>query len=430
MSIFKPRTAIVPTPPKLAPWNFDLVVLPPCVATVTVEGLPGGPVRTNPDGYVYVQGLPGYLRDGMIMVTADGYKPLFQPSVWPELVAKNAAGGHNYLKPLIQEWPEAPDRMSVITARVGFQGVTVDTQQFGTIRAWGPELGSLNDVDADGYVRQLMASTDDLGRPFNAVEFAVSWNYQTQWLTVPGADRSQDLPELRRRVKRAIQVGAPLGLKAVFLFCAGDGLGAGPGYNDSFGWTYGREWLLANFARIHAAFGPQPDDPIDLRPWMVFLPAYDGADAYQWGNGANVVEVWHLMDRIVHGHGGYVGFEWPSGEIQLGDGFPTYTPENGGCVDVWLLEEPTGVYPPRDARPIQQITQQIGRAVRPYRRPTWAVDDPAPPLLIPPANKYGEPTVTQLYEHTTYDWGHGCSVDQVHNNRRVLREIAPGTILC
>lgn len=325
----------------------------------------------------------------------------------------------------------APYPRSVrLRARVGFQGITATTQQFGSFRAWGPELGSLTDQDADSYIRQITAAG------YSAVEFAVSWNYVTPYFNVPGSDLSQNLSELRRRVKRAIQVGKPMGLQAVYLFCAGDGLSVNsnpqPGqYNDPFGHTYGREWLLQNFARIYAAFGPQPDDPTDLRDWMVFIPGYDGCDAYQWGSGPNVAEVWQLMDRVVHGGGhSLVGFEWPAGQIQLGDGFDTYGPANGGCIDLWLLEDPIGWYPPTDTSSIQQITQQAARAVRPYLRPNWAVDDPNPPLLIPPTNRYGQEAIVQFYEHTTYAWVHGCDEAQVVNNRAVLRSIAPTSIIC
>lgn len=335
-------------------------------------------------------------------------------------------------------FPVAPSRMEVLQARVPFQGFEPHTQQFGSFRAWGPELGSLNDDDARSYVVQAMAQVDDLGQRFDAVEFAVSWNYRTPYFNVPGLDLSQNLPELRRKVKQAIVTGAPLGLKAVNLFCAGDGESVNadpqPGqYNDPYGWTYGRQWFLLNAQRIYDAFGPQADDPDDLRDWMVFLAAYDGGDAYQWDSAANLFGVWQRLDAIVHSSGrrhGYTGFEWPAGQITGGDNAGTYDPQNGGCIDQWQLEDPTGWYPPTEDQPIRQITQQAGRAVWPYLRPSWAIDDPNPPLLIPPTNKYGEPTVAQFREHTTYDWVHGGPLSEVQNNRAVLRSIAPLSIVC
>lgn len=321
-------------------------------------------------------------------------------------------------------FPVAPSRMDVLTARVGFQGLTVQTQQFGSIRAWGPELGSLTDTDADGYVRQVLAAG------FSACEFAVSWSYRGY--PVPGSDLSQNLPELKRRIKRAIQVGAPLGLKAVFLFCAGDGEGAGPGYNDpsSSPNTFGRQWLLANFARIYGAMGPTADDPTDLRDWMVFVPGYDACDAYQWSSGQNVADWWHLCRSILdRGGKGYQGFEWPAGQCQLGDGFPTYTPQNAGCVDVWLLELPPGPYPPRDDQSIRQITQQLGRMCRPYHWPAWAVDDPSPPFYGP-FNTARGPAPVIVYEFETYRWVRGITAADVNASRAVIRQLVPETILC
>lgn len=328
--------------------------------------------------------------------------------------------------------------MDVLNARVGFQGIVAHTRQYGDFRAWGPELGSLADDDADSYVAQIIAAVDDQGRHFDAVEFAVSWNYRTPFFQVPGQDLSQNLPELRRRIKRAVVVGAPLGLKAVNLFCAGDGESVNadpqPGqYNDAYGLTYGRQWFLRNAQRIYSALGPQAHDADDLRDWIVFLAAYDGGDAYQWVNAQNLFGVWQKLDQIVHSTGrrrGYTGFEWPAGQITGGDNAGTYDRENGGCIDQWQLEDPTGWYPPTETQPIQQITQQAGRAVTPYIRPSWAVDDPHPTCLIQPTNKYGEPTVVQFREHTTYDWVHGCAVEQVNNNRAVLRSIAPASLVC
>lgn len=320
-----------------------------------------------------------------------------------------------------------PTRDEVLTARVGFQGVTIQTQQYGAIKAWGPEIGSLTDTDRASYVRQMITAG------FNACEVAVSWNYPVY--PIGGRDLSQNLTELRRQVKQIITVGGPIGLKAVLVFCAGDGLSVNPNpqpgqYNDPGGWTYGREWLLHNFSRIYAAFGPQSDDPIDLRPWVVFVPGYDACDAYQWDSGANVVEVWHLMRLVVDAGGaGYVGFEWPAGQCQLGDGFPTYTQANAGCIDLWLLETPAGPYPPSDDNNIRQLTQQVGRMCRPYNRPAWAVDDPSPPFYGPFNTPRG-PAPVQLYEHSTYDWTHGASVELVQQKRAVLQLMAPGTILC
>lgn len=331
--------------------------------------------------------------------------------------------------PPVPPFPTPPSRSDVLNARVGFQGLTVQTQQYGTLRAWGPEIGSLNDTDSAGYVRQAMQAG------WSAVEFAVSWRYAEPSFQypVPGSDLSQNLPELRRRVKAAIETGAPLGLKAVYLFCAGDGESVNanpqPGqYNDPAGWTYGRQWLMQNFRRIYAAFGPQADDPIDLRGWMVFLPGYDACDAYAWVSGQNVADWWHLQRQTVNA-GGYAGYEWPAGQCQLGDGFPTYTQENGGCIDLWLLEEPPGLYPPTDDLSIRQLTQQLGRMCRPYNRPSWAIDDPNPPYYGPFDTPRG-PAVVQVYEFDTYPWVRTMTFEQVNADRAVLHGIVPLTLIC
>lgn len=328
------------------------------------------------------------------------------------------------------DWPVAPARDVVLSSRVGFQGLSVATQQYGTIRAWGPELGSLNDSDADQYVLQVL----EMG--FDAVEFAVSWNYQepTFHYPVPGNDLSTNLPELKRRIVRAIRAGNGA-LHGVFLFCAGDGESISddpqPGqYNDASGWTYGRQWLMRHFQGIYDAMGPTPESPEDCRPFLVFVPGYDACDAYAWVSGQNVADWWHLQRATLDtGQAGYAGYEWPAGQCQLGDGFPTYSPQNGGCIDVWLLEEPPGPYPPTSTPAIQQMTQQLGRMCRPYNRPSWAVDDPNPPYYGPFVTPRGMATV-QVYEFDTYPWVRGMSSQQVDADRVILRSIVPGTIIC
>jgi hypothetical protein len=298
-------------------------------------------------------------------------------------------------------FPPTPTRDQVCRVRVGFQGLTIQSQQFGTLPAFGPEISTLNDTDLASYFAQAREAG------FTHVEFAVSWNYVEPGYAypVPGRDLSQDLPELRRRVELAIRAGL-----FVVLFCAGDGESpAGGGYNDPQGWTYGRGWLMQNFERIYRAM-EQGDH--DLTPFMVFCPGYDGV-WYGWNGPQAVRDWWALAGPILNGKG-YLAIEWGAGLCHLGDGAATYQGA-GQYLDVILQEFPIGAVPTRAP---DQIWQIAARTVPVYHRPADqpARDDPTPPHYIPSTPR--GPMYVVWYEKDTYEWVRGAiSVEQVDVNR-------------
>lgn len=448
MSIFKPRTAQVPGHP-----------------TTTTPTTPPGPAGAQ---YAHVM----FRQDGQ-PVQPSASILLFDDPTWTPAVGWNAPDGRVYFDfshypktpqygwevtinlrvrasdPVITlratlagdmeivlpaGWPATPTRAEVCTVQVPFQGFTAHTQQFGSIPAFGPELSTLSDDDLASYLDQVKADSAtrvSLGlNPWTHVEFAVSWNYRgaTYSYPVPGRDLSQDLPELRRRIDIAIRAGFK-----ILLFCAGDGLGAGPGYNDPVGWTYGYDWLMANFQRIYDAMGPTPASPNDARDFIGFLPGYDGTDSYGWETPERVVGWWEFARQVIdRGGHGYLGQEFSIGHCQIGgqwDGEPTYVNGPGQALDFILQEFPASC--PMPTADPDAVFQILGRMIRPYNRPPEqpSDDDPTPPFYLGQGTPRGRYYYC-AYEYGTYQWVRGqISAAQVELDRTYLKRCGC-TIVC
>jgi hypothetical protein len=290
-----------------------------------------------------------------------------------------------------------PTRDAILGIKIGFQGITVLTQQYGSFPAFGPETTTLNDTDLDSYVDQMVAAGN------THVEIAISWNYNEADFAypVPGRDLTQNLPELKRRITRML--GRP-GVVGVLLFMAGDGRSAPRNpdgsypYNDPQGWTYGHEWLMTNFARVAAALN-------DIRKYIIVVPGYDGV-FYGWGNSGEpdlqpqrVVDFGNLFRSLWPD--GYLGLEHSTGHIPVGEGGSDYAGRLQPY-DVILSEFDNW---PATGDPTWQIA---GRLVHPYHRPADqpSGDDPNPPFYLAPGTPRG-PYYACAYEFATYQWVRG-----------------------
>ena len=290
-----------------------------------------------------------------------------------------------------QLFKQAPTRDQVCKVAIPFQGFTFQSQEFGAIPMFGPETSTLNDVDLSAYFAYIKS----IG--FTHCEFAISWQYDetTYQYPVPGRDLSNNLPELNRRIRIAVQNGLYVGL-----FLAGDGLSAPPNpdgsypYNDPQGWTYGFQWLMANLARIIA--GLQTDN-VDLTKWMFFSPGYDGV-FYGW-SPAQVTAFSQLFRSILPN--GYLAIEFNTGHIPVGNGPADYA-ANGAMVDYDIILGEFDNWP-TTGDPTWQIAARLLGPL--YKRPSDqpSGDDPHPPnYLIYPSSR--GPYYPIPYEYATYPW--------------------------
>jgi hypothetical protein len=307
-----------------------------------------------------------------------------------------------------------PTRDEALAIRVGFQGETVTTSEYGTFPAFGPETTTLNDDDLHAYCSQLAA------RGWTHGEIAISWAYSEPnfLMPVPGRDLTQDLPELARRIVIMLQH-----FKAVCVFLAGDGMSAQPNpdgsypYNDPIGHTYGYEWLGQAFPHIGAYL--QSGNPYgDLTKYCVFVPGYDGV-FYGWGIPGEVPD--QQPDRVVHfGQlfrqvlpDGYLGIEHSTGKIPVGEGGSDWNINGRMMVYDAVLSEfewpTTG----------NQVWQIVARLTHPYNRPPDqpAGDDPNPPFYLAHNNPRG-PVYYCAYEYATFQWTRGqVTAEQVQQSR-------------
>lgn len=290
--------------------------------------------------------------------------------------------------------------------RVPFQGHTARTSQFGSFPAFGPETTTLNNQDLDDYSDQILEAG------FTHAEIAISWAYFEPGflMPVPGADLTQNLDELLRRIDRMLARK----LTGVGLFLAGDGRSARPNpdgsypYNDPVGHTYGYEWLMANFERIwRAVMGA------GLNKRVLPCPGYD-AVFYGWGNVPG--EIGDQQPQRVQAFGDLARsidpdvclmIEHSTGKIPTGGGPGDWSDLVNGTMrnyDVLLSEyqDPITPGPPGD-----QVWQVDARTYRPYNRPPNqpADDDLDPPMYIVPTAR--GPRYKVVYEFATRPWTMG-----------------------
>lgn len=383
---------------------------------------------TNSDGYV-IAPFPGVEGQTYVRVLCSGYGPAVYAITLDDqnqeihLGGPNTGGNTIYLPALggSSVFPKYPTRDEVCNIFCGFQGITILTQQFGFIPAFGPECGALNDSDTISYCAQMKK----LG--FTHVEFDISWRYSEPGYSypVPGLDLSQNLPEMCRRIELIIKQGM-----FIKFSLAGDGMSnPNGGYNDPQGWTYGFEWLLDNFERIVTPLTAYNDH--DLTKFIIFVPGYD-AVFYGWSipnevpdlQPARVISFGNFFRQILPE--GYLGLEHSTGKIPVGeDGVDWKTDGPLNAYDTCLSE-----YNPFNLAS-NDTWQIVARLTRPYNRPPDQPtgDDPHPPYIIENCSRGKRFYI--MYELLTYLWVRGqVTVEECNAWYDYFKAMAPNATLC
>lgn len=287
-----------------------------------------------------------------------------------------------------------PSRAELCAVKLSFQGLEFVTPTYGHVFwwetiAWWPKLEDRHAAYAakraagdTHIILDLSGSYKELGEDYDDI----------------GADYSQNLPALVALAEEAISEGFLIDLRL-----AGDGQGAGPGYNDPVGMTYGFDWLMANFPRIAAAFSPLAD-------YIVFVTGYDGC-FYGWAP-EQMVAFGKLFRSIFPT--GALGTEFNTGHIPLGEGGGDYLP-GGRMQDFDVIY---GEFDPFNYH-ADSTWQIVGRLVSPYRRPSDQPpnDDPHPPFYLSMPNVRG-PWFFIAFEILTYRWVRGqCAPQEIDDYR-------------
>ncbi len=294
--------------------------------------------------------------------------------------------------------PPIPTRDQVCSVRLTFQGLTVETADHGTLPWFEAALTSLSAGDR----ARVYAAKHAAGDTHCIV--ALTWRYNEPgqpYQAIEGRDLSKDLPAFRALIEEVVQAGF-----IAALFLGGDGQGAGPGYNNDVGWSYGADWAIAELPAVIAAVG-------DLWPYCLFVPGWDSV-FYGW-------TVKQLADfgAVFRKHlpAGHLGIEHNTGHIPCGNGPADYG--WAGAMrdyDVILSEY--------DANLHQDSCWQInGRLEHPYVRPNDQPpgDDMAPPFYLKSANVRGA-YFHCAFEWAEYDWVRGrISAADVEKGRQYLK---------
>lgn len=298
-----------------------------------------------------------------------------------------------------------PTREQLCNPQLTFQGMWVDTQQYGRLRWFPPVLGWLDlPQDRQSAYAAHRAAGD------THVNLAVSSQYaeaNQQYANIPGRDFFQNLPALKALIAEAIGEGF-----CVLLMCAGDGEGAGPGYNDPQGMTYGKTWLQNNFQRIWDGLG-------DVTPWVLACPGYDGCvPGWQPPHTVDPVllEMRHVIDASA---GGGLALELSAGYASWGDGGENWQSPAGKAVDTVLSEFPFPLESNWD-----QVWQIVARLNQPYNRPLNQPphDDPNPPFYLAGGTPRG-PFYYVKWEFDTYGWVRSTDESTVRWHRQYLQNL-------
>lgn len=344
--------------------------------------------------------------------------------------------------------PAPPSRDQLCGVRCTFQGLTVVTQQYGTLPLFDPAIGWFTLAADRQAAYDVKAAAGD-----THINLTISGQYAEAgqaYANVVGRDYTQDIPALRALLTEAICAGVSRGVPngfRILLALAGDGMSVNwnpqPGeYNDPAGWTYGFEWLMENFQRIWSALRGDHGEWPDLTPWILPMPGYDGVvPAWQ---PFTCVNEYVRHARSVAGPHAALAIELSAGYcVWSGEANDWATPD-GQMFDVIVSEFPYQMGPPLaipssllsgsnwagsvtpDQRaPWDRVWQIVGRLISPYHRPSEQPtnDDPGGAAFLLSSGTPRGPYFYIAWEFDTYGWVRGCPLSQVQQHRHVLSDL-------
>ena len=292
--------------------------------------------------------------------------------------------------------PPVPTRAQLLAVRTtGMQGLTLDGKPF---LDW-----YLTSPDYDAATRQRAYALKHAAGDTHCL-LALSWNYQEAGAYAPaGFDGTRDWARFLEILDEVIAAGF-----LVSLHLAGDGLSTSDrapwGYNDPAGWTYGFQWLMANFPALYARIGAA------RAPYVLWCPGFDGCIPGWAGpeNDWHRTNEWIRLCRSVIGPDAVLMLYLSAGYWAWSGETNDYATPDGQQVDGVYYEGPIPFGPPAPYQPansspwdqIWQISKRLlcSAYVRPPDQP--ADDDPG---TIPGSHQTPRgPMVPVFLEFATY----------------------------
>lgn len=319
-------------------------------------------------------------------------------------------------------FPDPPTRDAILNGHLSFQGLIVQTVQFGTLPWFEAALAWLTPADRINVYASKIAAGDTHGlifipsgpplydepnQPYSADRFgALDWTHG-------GTAIDDRLTGLIREVVRA-------GFPQILLFLGGDGTGHQPIAMRQLDLLYAND-----------------DYRTTLHKYCVVLPGFDGV-FYGWT--PDEIIAFGLKFRALFPHG-HLGLEHDMGHIPVGEGGDDYRPRSPGqnpYVNPGRMQDFDVVFGEFGGQPSavhsDNSWQILGRMLGPaYRRPPDqpSGDDPTPPHYLPATCPRG-PIAYWVLEFGEYEFVRGgCSpesVAAVEANRAYFRAMGAGNL--
>lgn len=290
--------------------------------------------------------------------------------------------------------PPLPTRDQLARVKESFNSLWIDTPSYGRIAWWETIAWFPNRADRQAAYAAKRANGDT----HIILDLSGSYREISGLYNNVGADYSQNLSALVKLAYEVLEEGFLIDLRL-----AGDGQGAGPGYNDPVGMTYGHDWLMANLDRIMDAFAP-------IYRYIVWTPGYDGV-FYGWTPEQCMAFAARIRARWSDA---VIGIEFNTAHIPLGEGGGDYLP--GGRMQNYDVI--FGEFDPFDYHS-DSTWQIVGRLVPDYHRPPDqpSSDDPLPPHYLSQPSPRG-PFYFIPFEILTYRHVRGAVPDEEYATYR------------
>jgi hypothetical protein len=291
-----------------------------------------------------------------------------------------------------------PTREMVCNGQTTQQGLTVTTSQFGAMPWWGGCWAWLSPSDRAVSAEQLIGHGDRICVIQVALDGRALYDEPDQFYS---PDKFPELTQTLAQTVALVREAIDLGFDAVWLFLDGD--------NGAYGYPV----AVQQVQELAPLMGP-------LNQYVCYMPGWDGVF---YGYSPQQVSDFAAAARAAGAI--YVGIEFSTGHIPVGNGASDYAP--GGLMtgyDVILGEFNDGQFD-------DTVWQVLPRMGRPYNRPPEqpSGDDPSPPFYLASASPRG-PYYFRIFEYYIYGWVRSTPTSVVKAARAQFALMAPTNVIC
>lgn len=321
-------------------------------------------LTTDERGIAFAHNVDSSVEDICVKVIEDGYDPYLQSPLIPtasfNLGIGIPVGPTDRSLPPVHKTATpigpSPSRETVCGVNVTFQGLTVDTTQFGTLPWFEPAFSALSLADRKSVYRAKHAAGDThVIIEFNKGGAVYDSTDEQPYKYINAPDFEAFPTAFRHLVEEILTNGFIPGV----VFDGDNGDNPVDGHPNAM-----RQ--LPILARLLEG----------LHDRVLYLRFWDGV--FYGSSIENIMAFGAAFRNLIPN--GYLGIEHNPGHIPLGEGGDDYHP--GGRMkdyDVIFSEFEDSSRPDQGNDTIWQI---VGRMIHPYHRPADQVGDPTPPFYL------------------------------------------------